>query len=530
MTQPPTSPVIPRSNAARFQPWTAVLVLIALAVVVFALSVSAVWLGDDTFFSFHLGAGDWMTRIEGLRDIIASQLSYYKTNNGRFVTHCMVQFFCAIGGQQLFAVCNAVVWVLFVLGMARVAGFSLRNNAAALCAIALLSFICFRTQFTPPCQINYIWAMTASMFVAHYYLNMKRISPWAVVPLVAFSFLAGWGQESLSSGMAAAMWIYALCRFRSMQWQRWLMLIAYTVGMLLLCLAPSNFSRLGVSSLHVTPVAIAYYMRVGYLLAAVLLYLLIIKRVPLVSIYRDNAFWFNALLFMLLFNFIVRVYCNRQLFGADAVSLVLALRLAGRYSLVPSRGEVMLLSFMALLFVQVAVEDLITISHRAAVVDKLQRLYDESPDGVVYCDISDEDYCYHDEDAMYSVNNWSLIQLSHAWQVQNRNKPLQWRPVAVKQYVGKRLPSQVIRLDDRENIFLLVHDKQDSCAYDLFKEWRYGPFLVVRSSRRYHVSDFNRENNPSYMNDSTFEAVIWRQHDVFLNFVDARLVQGQDNP
>lgn len=501
--------------------------LIVLAAVVFALSVSAVWLGDDTFFSFHLGSGDWMTRVESLRDLIASQLSYYKTNNGRFVTHCMVQFFCAIGGQQLFAVCNAVVWVVFVLAMARVAGFSLRNNATAVCAMALLSFICFRTQFTPPCQINYIWAMAASMFVVYYYLNVDRISKWAVAPLVAFSFLAGWGQESFSSGMAAAMWIYALCQLKSMKWQQWLMLVAYTVGMLFLCLASSNFKRLGVSSLHVTPVAIAYYMRVGYLLAAVLLYLLIIKRVSFLAIYRENAFWFNALLFMLLFNFIVRVYCNRQLFGIDAVSLVLSMRLVSRYSLVPSRAEKVLLGVMAVMFVQVAVEDIITISHRTAVVNKLQRLYDESPDGVVYCDISDEDYCYHDEDAMYSVNNWSLIQLRHAWQVQNKNKPLQWRPVAMKQYVGKRLPSQVIQLGDGENIFLLVHDKQDSCSYDLFKEWRFGPIFVSRSSLRYHVSDFNRENNPSYLNDSTFEAVIWRQHDVFLNFVDARLVKGE---
>ena len=190
-----------------------------------------------------------MSRVATLRELIDSQLSYYHSNNGRFVTHCMVQFFCAMGGQPLFAVCNAVVWVAFVLVMARAAGFNCRCNPWAVGAMALLCFVCFRTQFTPPCQVNYIWAMTASVFVVYYYLHVDRVARWAVIPLVAFSFLAGWGQESFSSGMAAAMWLYSLSHRKSMKWPQWLMLFAYTAGMLFLCLAASNFKRMGVSSL-----------------------------------------------------------------------------------------------------------------------------------------------------------------------------------------------------------------------------------------------------------------------------------------
>ena len=108
-------------------------------------------------------------------------------------------------------------------------------------------------------------------------------------------------------------------------------LVAFTAGMLCLCLAPGNFSKLGANSLRATPVAMAYYMRAIYLLAVVVLVLVLSKKTSLREIYKENAFWFNAMFFMVVFNFIARVYCNRQLFGIEVMSIIIVVRLLYRH-------------------------------------------------------------------------------------------------------------------------------------------------------------------------------------------------------
>ena len=507
------------------RPIASAVMLVVLALVVLALCLGAIWLGDDIYFTFNLSQGDWFDRVDSLRKVILSQSVYYMTRNGRFVTHCFVQFFCGMGGKTLFAVCNALVWVAFVIMVARAARFKWRANPWGLCAVALLSFTCLRTQFSPPCQINYIWAMTAALLVADWFMKgtLGR-RPWVTVLMVVFCFLAGWGQESFSSGLAAAMWIFALTRYKSMTWQRWLILAVFTVGMLFLCLAPGNFAKLGgYSSLRITPVAMAYYMRAPYLLLAVVLYLALARKVPLKTMYKENAFWCNALFFLLAFNIFVKVYCNRQLFGIEVLSIIISMRLLSDHAALSVTFKRVALALLALWFVLVVVDDARTISRRTAVVNRLQRLYLESPDGVVYCDIDDKEYFYHDEDAMNCLNNWTLIQLSHLWQSQG-GKPLKWRPVAAKQYVGQDLPSQVIRLDDRQNIFMLVHNRaQDSCKYVLNSSWHYGPVMVVKMVSHKKSKSLLSENNPCVVTDSLYDALIWRQDDAFVQNDSARL-------
>ena len=189
------------------------LMLVALGVIVTVMCLSVVWLGDDTYFAFNLSEGDWFTMLKSPGEIISSQAIYYMTRNGRFVTHCIVQYFCSFGGKTLFAVCTGLVWMAMALVMTRAARFSWRNNPRALCAMALLTFVCLRTQFSPPCQINYIWAITAALFVADCYLRGNTGQHWwATALLVVFSFLAGWGQESFSSGVSAAMWLLRITK------------------------------------------------------------------------------------------------------------------------------------------------------------------------------------------------------------------------------------------------------------------------------------------------------------------------------
>ena len=503
---------------------TAYLLLALLAAMVFALSFLAVWMGDDVYFTFSYAGTDWLNKINSLKEIFDSQCVYYMGRNGRFVTHCVVQFFCGLAGKGAFAVCNALMWPLFVVMLTRVAGFDWQRHVGALFMLMALSFVCLRTQFTPPCQVNYIWAFTAGLFAIEWFLKPRQGTFWTLF-VVIFSFLAGWGQESFSSGVSAAMWIYALLHFKKMKPSQWGILIAFTAGMLCLCLAPGNFSKLGSNSLRATPVAMACYMHAIYLLAVVMLVLLLSKKESLLEIYKENAFWFNAMFFMVVFNFIARVYCNRQLFGIELMCIIIVVRLLYRYL---GNRRSWLVAFMGVLMVLMAVVfvmDLSIINRRTALANEIKSLYEQSSDGIVYCDIPNKDFYYRDEDPMWSFNYWALLQMSRLYMADGK-KPLEWRPVEVKALLDKPLKSQVIKLGDEPGTFLLIYANGDStCAFKITQERHYGPFFVAGSVMIRDAEKLDSPDGTNVIRGKHFRATLYRHNDVYDRFTDAELVR-----
>ena len=502
----------------------ACLLLALLALMVLALSSLAVWMGDDVYFTFSYAGTDWLNKISSLKEIFDSQCAYYMGRNGRFVTHCVVQFFCGMAGKGAFAVCNALMWPLFVVMLTRVAGFEWRRHVGALFMLLALSFVCLRTQFTPPCQVNYIWAFTAGLFAIDLFLNPRQGKLWAVF-MVVFGFLAGWGQESFSSGVSAAMWIYALLHFKKMKPSQWGMLVAFTAGMLCLCLAPGNFSKLGANSLRATPVAMAYYMRAIYLLAVVVLVLVLSKKASLREIYKENTFWFNAMFFMVVFNFIARVYCNRQLFGIEVMSIIIVVRLLYRHV---GEKRSLLAAFMGVLLVLVGVvfvTDLNIINRRVALAKEIKALYEQSNDGIVYCDIPNKDFYYRDEDPMWSFNYWALLQMSRVCQADG-GKPLEWRPAEVKALLDKPLESQAMELGSEPGTLLLIYADGDStCAFKVTQERRYGPVFVAGSVSLHEAKKLDAPDGTNVIRGDHFRATVYRHNDVYDRYTDAQLVR-----
>ena len=503
----------------------AYLLLAMLALMVFSLCIMVKWMGDDIYFAFNLGSDDWYDRIQSLDDIVESQSAYYMTRNGRFITHCFVQFFCGIAGKWAFALCNAVVWMTFVVMLARVAGIDWRRHAGALFMFIALSFVCLRTQLTPPCQINYIWAFAAGLLSIDWFLNPRQGKWWALV-MVAFSFVAGWGQESFSSGVAAAMWIYALLHIKSMKPSQWGILLAFTAGMLCLCLAPGNFTKLGtLSSLRATPVAMAYYMRATYLLLAVILVVWLTRKASLLQIYKENAFWFNALFFMVVFNLLVRVYCNRQLFGIEVMSIIIVVRLLHHHMGDMKSLRAVFMGILLVLLVLVVIDDVNTIHRRKALAADIESLYEKSSDGIVYCDIVNKDFCYRDEDPMWSLNYWALSLMSRMWMSQGATKPLEWRPAAVKDLLDKPLESQVIRLGDEPGTFMLIYAKGDTaCTFEIFEERKYGPIAVAHYTKTSKGDKPKAPDGTEVIQGDHFQATIHRHNDAFDRYIDARLL------
>ena len=112
--------------------------LMALAAVVAWLSAGVLWLGDDVDYGFFIVDSIWNSHgsIDSVAEFFQSQANHYINVNGRFVAHALVQLFCAVLGQKVFAVCNGLVYCLFVMLLLKVAGVGLRRQMRSPAAVA----------------------------------------------------------------------------------------------------------------------------------------------------------------------------------------------------------------------------------------------------------------------------------------------------------------------------------------------------------------------------------------------------------
>lgn len=312
------------------------LILAGLAATECGASLYVVWLGDDVDYQFFITDSIWNSggSIDNVADFFASQANHYVNVNGRFIAHALVQLFCAVAGQTAFAVCNALVYVAFALMLARVGGLRrpLRQPWTLL-GISALILLTFVTKMMPTTQIGFVWMFTVNLVWLRLLMRPRRPSgrwwPALSVGLFLLGVVAGNGQEALSIGISGATGLWWLSRrCRAGLW-RSALLYGYWIGTLAICLSPGTLGRAATThigwcdSLMFTLLS----LRAFWLLLAVASVQLVRKLVTLRGLWRRNALFIVAIAILLVFNFAVGVYSNRQLFGAELLSLIMTLRL-----------------------------------------------------------------------------------------------------------------------------------------------------------------------------------------------------------
>jgi|GEM_PF-2122388 len=501
------------------------LVLAGLALVVWWLSQHLVWINDDVYFRFYIG-GERSQLIQSWSDIVGSQWNYYLTRCGRMATHCVVQALCSFaGGQAAFAILNAVAWVALVLLVLRLGGTPLRGSWLAVPGTAALTFVSFRTQFSPPCQVNYIWAMAAGLLVLVIYRDTRRHPAAITAAMILLCLLAGWGQESYSPGIAAALWLHALTHRATTTSRQWAMLVAFTVGVLGLCLAPGNVINFDNHSVKpqggywITLVNIVWLLRATYVMLAVMV-LAWLQGITPWRVYRDNAVLFNAMAAMLAFNLVVRVYCNRQLFGIDLMAMIITLRVLRqlRLSLMVRTAAVTAISAVAAM---VALTDVTTVTRRNTIYHDIERQYRLSTDGTAYIDIPYRDIGYDDHDAMYTFNDWTREQLDRAFTARwGEGKNLQWLPPVLQELHGQHTSSRVIRTENDMLVLIAADTDSVPAVFQSTMVSHYGMLTVTGSawhdSRHFPIHDVH------------WSALPLRQQSALHIYTDARLINEQD--
>lgn len=327
-------------------------ILLSTGLVIWWMSANVVWLGDDLDYQYCMKGALWESwgRITSFREFLDSQWVHYLHVNGRIVAHTLVQLFNGICGQQAFAVCNAAIHVLFAAVLAKCSGVKLSENPCGVLTAVILSILCFITKMMPTCQIGYIWGMLFNLlWIAAFFQKGRMKWVTAAVMLISGIIIGNW-QESISLGVCAGLGIWWISQFFNsnahahnfLDWRRSWAMTGYFLGTAINAFAPSTMGRVSKIDVPITDQLLIS----SYSLPAVIILLLCVIIVGL-----RHGRWISSsfktgngsipagvllvgMVSLLIFNSIIGVYSNRQLFGANLFAAILLLRLLPRHRFV----------------------------------------------------------------------------------------------------------------------------------------------------------------------------------------------------
>ncbi|MDE7420209.1 MAG: hypothetical protein K2N35_08370 [Muribaculaceae bacterium] len=376
--------------------WTAIS-LFVLCAAIWWMSANVVWLGDDLDYKYMMKGEIWQSwgKIKTLKNFIDSQLIHYHHVNGRFVAHSIVQLFNARLGQQAFAACNAIIYTIFAILIGLAGKVDLRHNPAGIVSAVCLSVLCFITKMMPTCQIGYIWGMLANIVWLSFFYKYQKPRWWTVIVMSLFGIIVGNWQESVSIGVCVGLgiwWIvqliqskrYDKCKF---DFRRSWMLTGYIIGTATNCLAPSTIGRV---SGDVLPFSDQLLIALYSIPAIVILFVALINQkdsirdAKLFSFKNNsgkipNGVLVSAMLSLIVFNAIIGVYSNRQLFGANLFAAILTLRILPKH-----RFSTLINAIACLVVVAYWSIMAIGITEVKLQYNEIARLHSESSDGTVH--------------------------------------------------------------------------------------------------------------------------------------------------
>lgn len=387
--------------------WTIGIIPVLLAVYAFCFSFTALWLGDDITYGYSFQDG---SKIHEFSQVISSQIAHYFNSNGRTVAHFLCQLYIPFFGKLLFSISNSVLYVGLLLLMAGLCSVKY-DDWKMMAMLACFIVLGFRTKFTPTCQIGYLWMFA---LVAAFLLVLKKFgdngrmpwSRWHLLWAAPLSFLAGWSQEALVVGIGAALAVYVVLHFRRVAFSQWVMLSFFVVGALLLCLSPATMGRVEethavssyLSSQVLSLVKTGFYLRITYILLVLALYLLLNRRIPIKKLFACAVFYWIVWGVMLVFNLVIGVFGNRQLFGMEFAAMVIIVKEVQAFILPENQNNklisTLLLSVLSICCLLVVISNAKFLKHDWLVYNTIDAAYRASDDGVVYYDFSAADVTF----------------------------------------------------------------------------------------------------------------------------------------
>jgi len=268
--------------------------------------------------------------------------------NGRFVVHCVVQFFAGIAGKQCFNVCNAVVFACLLYLICISIGLTLKSKVW-LWAIIISLFWWLAPQptlldgFQINRSLNYLWVATALLlFLLLFQRGNNNDNVLKLLLLFIFSMLCGNLQEAFTIGVEAYVMLELWLR-RKQGWSKRqvVMAIGFLIGLAFLVFSPGSWRRIHEQSGGGSQLLLRVKMFIIGLSAYTTLYLLIltiivcsfVDRIRLIELVKK----YRAFLVIVVVQFGVVLFVNgsfvnkRSMFAVDFFSLMFVLAVIKHY-------------------------------------------------------------------------------------------------------------------------------------------------------------------------------------------------------
>lgn len=182
--------------------------------------------------------------IETFRDVVVSQRNHYFIQHGRYITHFLIQLYTGLWGKAIFAISNALVWMLLPWLSLKVTHVRITlSNACISCSLMILLF--FYLHANPSFQINYVWmsALLAIFLLIFFDGRAPRYGLWSYVGIALLSVVFGNGNESFSFAVGSGLLAYAIVRRFKLMPRQWVAGLFLLLGTVIILASPGTWAR-----------------------------------------------------------------------------------------------------------------------------------------------------------------------------------------------------------------------------------------------------------------------------------------------
>ncbi len=226
---------------------------------VYLLNFFTPLMSDDIYYMKIVGTDE---PVNNLADMTESMVLYYFVWGGRVLAQIIGQLFL-FAPKVVFNVFNAIVFILFIVGIYLNVNEKLRREKECLTLLSVLLVFWLgiprfaETGFWLMGAVNYLWTTTIVLYFVYYFKKQLAISieqqtdimTWKnKLVCIAFGFVAGWTNENTALGVLLSLVLcilmakkkYSLTnvssRIKTLMW-------SFGVGAFVLISAPGNYLR-----------------------------------------------------------------------------------------------------------------------------------------------------------------------------------------------------------------------------------------------------------------------------------------------